>query len=431
MRNDIEQEWNDSAYKQLNHVRFFFVIYIGAIALFVPLLLYLSYGQIYSLQTWLGLDSAVALALLVSLTIFLVGTLSFFLMTKIKVGTWRGIEGTFFSSLAYISLLQLERDTLHMKCRQTAEVLKQARSVDEVFSQQYREIAIFTENSATEIVSRLLTVDDQCGRLIQLLTSSSPESQTGSGVDAETTIGEISGFLLNLPEKIKAEREQFVHIIRDVSELGRLVEIIKDITTQTNLLALNAAIEAARAGEHGRGFSVVADEVRKLAASTADAANEVWSGIQKAQSSVSAAFNQEMEQRTATDIENAIGLVEKASSLQSVEKEHKQELLRQLDEASSINQQLALQISEMMGSVQYQDVVRQMLERVDVTQQEKQALLEQIANELEVKESEIEFSGQAIMTILAGFKERESAHVRANEVSPLLTAGTGTKVELF
>ncbi len=58
-------------------------------------------------------------------------------------------------------------------------------------------------------------------------------------------------------------------------EIGKVTQVIQEISEQTHLLALNATIEAARAGEAGKGFMIVAGEIKDLSEQTAAAIEEI------------------------------------------------------------------------------------------------------------------------------------------------------------
>jgi methyl-accepting chemotaxis protein len=109
--------------------------------------------------------------------------------------------------------------------------------------------------------------------------------------------------------------EKIASLAHRSEEIGKVVNVIQEISEQTNLLALNAAIEAARAGEHGRGFAVVAGEVRRLAERTKGATEEIAGTIRSIQDETRKTVEVMNEARTTVET----GMGETAHARQSLE----------------------------------------------------------------------------------------------------------------
>jgi hypothetical protein len=161
------------------------------------------------------------------------------------------------------------------------------------------------------------------------------------------------------------ERLRVVSIVASVEQLGELIEDIRGISDQTNLLALNAAIEAARAGEAGRGFAVVADEVRRLSITADETATRIGKGIQDMSHLIHNAFlEKEALAEMRAESERLDAFKNQLVSL-GLAVSHLQDLVvSSVGPLHSRSKNIESMVVNALGSIQFQDVGRQKIERV-------------------------------------------------------------------
>ncbi|WP_082879898.1 methyl-accepting chemotaxis protein [Methylomonas methanica] len=299
-----------------------------------------------------------------------------------------------------------------------------------------------TESGVIAVINSLNQVHQVSSSQVDRITESMNNGMMLTEIIQEQTANNknivtiLSSNVENQMSDLRFNLQRIQGLAKQVGELSPLVDVISKIARQTNLLALNAAIEAARAGESGRGFSVVADEVRKLSTQTAEAAANIELKIRTATEGAEAelmAANEAIDRHeTSTELNR---IIDDLIAVESRFESGSGMLLDVIAAVDSGNQEGIKRLSEALGYLQFQDVLRQRVEQVELAIKE----LDEHFLDLADRFGNPEWSGQLNQTLkqrMEGHLDRyvmkgqRDAHIALTGIKPSGDGGR-PQIELF
>jgi methyl-accepting chemotaxis protein len=206
--------------------------------------------------------------------------------------------------------------------RNTATVSSSARNLTAISEQMSIAAASISDQSntvsaaagemSTSIVSVAAASEQAATNMTMVATSTEGMSATINDVASHSE--KASDISNQAVQQVNLTSAKIDALGIAAAAIGKVTEIITDISEQTNLLALNATIEAARAGDAGKGFAVVANEIKELAKQTAEATLDIKTKVSDIQQSTGETVDEisriqqviEEVNRTVTSIVTAV-----------------------------------------------------------------------------------------------------------------------------
>jgi len=268
--------------------------------------------------------------------------------------------------------LNFEEVSRELAARKAVDAdIKDSKPYIDVMHEQIGDSLAESEREVLLVIEQVETLNGKAGKQRERIAT----SVKSAGALTENTqvriennrdvIGAIQMQLELQTEEFKNNFERIQGLAGEVRELTPLIKTITSIAQQTSLLALNAEIEAARAGSAGRGFAVVAFEVRKLAVLSTQAAADIAAKIHATCQRV----DEEMAEARASLEKHVAGnaisqVTVELGEMQTEFCRNSQLLLEVITEVDANYAENVVRLSEALGHIQFQDVMRQRMQHV-------------------------------------------------------------------
>lgn len=286
-----------------------------------------------------------------------------------------------------------------------------------------------SERASMAMMDRIAGLRGLSSRLMDYLRKASEQStHMQAEIDRNGSIvAELAGFVQQLPQQIAQERQYLETLVAEVQQLASITETIRTMARQTEILSINAAIAAAHAGEAGRSFAVLADEVRRLATQSSESATDIEHRIRQLVGTVQARSGGEFARRMQHNEAEAARLLALTGKLDDGYLDMRQFYAMLLTAITEHNGALDRDITALLDTVQYQDVFKQIVDRLTPAFEARHGVVTDLITRpgAAAESGGIERQAQSLVD---DYLNAEAAH-RSPE--PSRDGRTGQRIELF